>query len=33
LHPLLEQWLIERDGMLVPPVEKVVSAIIYWTPS
>src|SRR6266567_4737743 len=32
LHPLLEQWLIERDGMLVPPVEKVVSAIIYWTP-
>ncbi len=33
LHPLLDQWLVERDGMLVPPVEKVVSAIIYWTPS
>jgi len=32
LRPLLEQWLIERGGMLVPPVEKVVSAIIYWTP-
>ncbi len=33
LRPLLEQWLIEHDGMLVPPIEKVVSAIIYWTPS
>jgi len=33
LRTLLEQWLIERDGMLVPPVEKAVSAIIYWTPS
>jgi len=33
LRTLLEQWLIERDSMLVPPVEKVVSAIIYWTPT
>jgi 2-polyprenyl-3-methyl-5-hydroxy-6-metoxy-1,4-benzoquinol methylase len=33
LRPLLEQWLLERDGMLVPPVEKMVSAIIYWTPA
>src|SRR5215469_280405 len=27
LRTLLGQWLIERDGMLVPPAEKVVSAI------
>jgi 2-polyprenyl-3-methyl-5-hydroxy-6-metoxy-1,4-benzoquinol methylase len=33
LRTLLERWLIERDGMLVPPVEKMISAIIYWTPS
>ena len=32
LRRLLEQWLIERNGILVPPVEKkMVSAIIWWT--
>lgn len=30
LRQLLAGWLIERDGMLVPPIEKMVSAIIYW---
>lgn len=28
LRGLLAGWLIERDGVLVPPVEKMVSAII-----
>jgi 2-polyprenyl-3-methyl-5-hydroxy-6-metoxy-1,4-benzoquinol methylase len=32
LRTLVEKWLVERDGMLVPPVEKMVSAIIYFTP-
>jgi SAM-dependent methyltransferase len=32
LQGLLEQWLIERDGVLMPPVEKMVCAIIWWTP-
>lgn len=31
LRVLLEKWLVESDGMLVPPVEKNVSAIIWWT--
>jgi len=32
LRTLLEQWLVERDGALVPPVEKkMVSAIIWWS--
>jgi len=28
LQGLLEDWLIERDGMLVPPVDEMVCAII-----
>src|SRR5437763_4773715 len=28
LRQLLEGWLVERDGMLVPPVEEMVCAII-----
>ena len=27
---LIEKWLVERDGMLVPPLEKIVSAVIWW---
>lgn len=30
LRRLLEQWLVERDGVLVAPTEKMVSAIIWW---
>jgi SAM-dependent methyltransferase len=30
LRALLERWLVERDGMLVPPQQKVVCAIIWW---
>jgi 2-polyprenyl-3-methyl-5-hydroxy-6-metoxy-1,4-benzoquinol methylase len=30
LRTLVEKWLIERDGMLVPPVEKMVSGIMWW---
>jgi SAM-dependent methyltransferase len=30
LRVLVEKWLVERDGMLVPPVEKTVSGIIWW---
>ena len=30
LHALLERWLVERDGMLVPPQQEVVCAIIWW---
>ncbi len=30
LRALLEKWLVERDGVLVPPVEKMVSAVIWW---
>lgn len=28
LRNLLEEWLVERDGMLVPPVDSLVGAII-----
>jgi 2-polyprenyl-3-methyl-5-hydroxy-6-metoxy-1,4-benzoquinol methylase len=28
LRGLLEGWLVERDGMLVPPIEKMVCAIM-----
>jgi SAM-dependent methyltransferase len=28
LRKLLQEWLIERNGMLVPPVEEMVSAIL-----
>ncbi|GAC1388552.1 MAG: class I SAM-dependent methyltransferase [Ktedonobacteraceae bacterium] len=28
LRHLLEEWLVERDGMLVPPVEGMIGAII-----
>ncbi len=30
LRVLAEKWLVERDGMLVPPIEKIVSAVIWW---
>jgi SAM-dependent methyltransferase len=30
LHDLLTGWLVEQDGMLVPPLLDVVSAIIWW---
>ena len=30
LRALLEGWLVERDGMLVPPQQEVVCAIIWW---
>jgi len=30
LHDLLTGWLEERDGMLVPPLQEMVSAIIWW---
>ena len=30
LRTLLEKWLVERDGMLMPPIEKIVSAVIWW---
>lgn len=30
LRALLEKWLVERDGMLMPPIEKIVSAVIWW---
>ena len=30
LRALLEGWLVERDGMLVPPQQEVVCAIIRW---
>ncbi len=30
LRVLLEKWLVERDDMLVPPIEKNVSAVIWW---
>ena len=30
LRALLEEWLIEIDGVLVPPFQKMVSAIIWW---
>ena len=30
LRALLEDWLVEKDGVLVPPLQKMVSAIIWW---
>jgi len=30
LRRMLELWLVERDGVLVPPTEKMESAIIWW---
>jgi len=30
LRALLEGWLVERDGMLVPPQQEVVCAIMWW---
>ena len=30
LRALLEEWLVERDGVLMPPLQKMVSAIIWW---
>ena len=30
LRTLLERWLVERDGMLMPPLQEVVCAIIWW---
>ena len=31
LQQLLSTWLVERDGMLVPPISEMVCAIVYWT--
>lgn len=30
LHDLLEGWLVEWDGALLPPVQEMVCAIIWW---
>jgi len=30
LHELLGEWLVEVDGVLVPPVQEMVCAIIWW---
>jgi hypothetical protein len=30
LRDLLTAWLVERDGMLMPPVQEIVCAIIWW---
>ena len=30
LRALLADWLVERDGMLVPPPKEMVCAIIWW---
>jgi hypothetical protein len=30
LHALLKAWLVKIDGMLVPPSQKIVCAIIWW---
>ena len=30
LRTLLEGWLVEQGGMLVPPMQEVVCAIIWW---
>lgn len=30
LRDLLATWLVERDGMLVPPAQKMACAIIWW---
>lgn len=31
LRSLLEGWLVEREGMLVPPVSEMVCAILSWS--
>ncbi len=30
LRALLHEWLVEVDGVLIPPLKKMVSAIIWW---
>jgi SAM-dependent methyltransferase len=30
LHALLKAWLVEIDGVLMPPLQKIVCAIIWW---
>jgi len=30
LRALLEEWLVEIDGVLVPPLQEMVCAIIWW---
>src|SRR6266516_1755377 len=30
LCALLEEWLVEKDGVLVPPLQEIVCAIIWW---
>ena len=30
LRALLEEWLVEMDGALVPPLQEMVCAIIWW---
>ena len=31
LRQPLSTWLVERDGMLVPPISEMVCAVMYWT--
>lgn len=31
LRDLLEGWLVEQDGVLVPPIREMVGAIIWWS--
>jgi SAM-dependent methyltransferase len=30
LRALLKEWLVERDGVLIPPIPEMVCAIIWW---
>jgi SAM-dependent methyltransferase len=30
LRRLLSTWLVERDGMLAPPIREMVCAMVYW---
>ena len=30
LRALLKEWLVEVDGVLIPPLKKMVNAIIWW---
>lgn len=32
LRGLLTGWLVEQDGVVVPPPQNMVCAIVYWTP-
>lgn len=30
LHDMLASWLVERNGMLVPPLQEMACAIVWW---